>query len=103
MLAAYRRENLLIEIMFPITWGGVWDYPYPEAQALIRQMHELFGAAKLVWGSDMPNVERFCTYRQCLDYVRRYCTFFSADEMDAVLGGTMAELFGLKVAERVPA
>ena len=43
----------------------------------------------------MPNVERFCTYRQCLDYVRRYCTFFSAGEMDAVLGGTMAELFGL--------
>jgi hypothetical protein len=71
VLAAYRRENLLIEIMFPITWGGTWDYPYPEAQALIRQMRELFGAAKLVWGSDMPNVERFCTYRQSLDYVRR--------------------------------
>jgi hypothetical protein len=44
----------------------------------------------------MPNVERFCTYRQCLDYVRRHCTFFSAAEMDAVLGGTMAELFALK-------
>src|SRR6266566_5126486 len=80
VLAAYRRENLLIEIMFPITWGGTWDYPYPQAQALIRHMRELFGAAKLVWGSDMPNVERFCTYRQCLDYVRRYCTFFSAGE-----------------------
>ena len=36
VLAAYKRDNLLIEIMFPITWGGVWDYPYPEAQALIR-------------------------------------------------------------------
>ena len=23
--------------MFPITYGGVWDYPYPEAQALIEQ------------------------------------------------------------------
>ena len=29
VLAAYRRDNLLIEVMFPITWGGVWDYPYP--------------------------------------------------------------------------
>src|SRR6202011_4179884 len=97
VLAAYGQENLLIEIMFPITWGGTWDYPYPQAQALIRHMRELFGAAKLVWGSDLHNVERFCTYRQCLDYVRRYCTFFSAGEMDAVLGGTMAKLFGLKV------
>jgi len=96
VLAAYRRDNLLIEIMFPIAWGGVWDYPYPEAQHLIRQMRDLFGASRLVWGSDMPNVERFCTYRQSLDYVRRYCTFFSAGEMDAVLGGTMVELFGLK-------
>ena len=96
VLAAYRRDNLLIEIMFPVTWGGTWDYPYPEAQALIRHMRALFGAGKLVWGSDMPNVERFCTYRQSLDYVRRYCRFFSAGEMDAVLGGTMAQMFRLK-------
>jgi predicted TIM-barrel fold metal-dependent hydrolase len=95
VLAAYRRENLLIEIMFPITWGGVWDYPYPEAQELIHHMHELFGTAKLVWGSDMPNVERFCTYRQSLDYVRRYCTFLSSAEKDAVLGANVAQLFGL--------
>jgi predicted TIM-barrel fold metal-dependent hydrolase len=96
VLAAYRRENLLIEIMFPITWGGVWDYPYPEAQGLIRQMRELFGASRLVWGSDMPNVERVCTYRQSVDYVRRYCPFFSASEKDAVLGGNAAELLRLK-------
>jgi hypothetical protein len=34
--------------MFPISWGGVWDYPYPEAQELIRGMRDLFGASKLV-------------------------------------------------------
>jgi predicted TIM-barrel fold metal-dependent hydrolase len=96
VLDAYRHPNLLIEIMFPITWGGVWDYPYPEAQSLIRQMRELFGADRLVWGSDMPNVERFCTYTQCVDYVRRHCGFLTATEKDAILGGTMAELFRLK-------
>jgi predicted TIM-barrel fold metal-dependent hydrolase len=92
VLEAYRHPNLLIEIMFPITWGGVWEYPYPEAQALIRQMHDLFGAGKLVWGSDMPNVERFCTYTQCVDYVRRHCGFLTATEKDAILGGNMVEL-----------
>ncbi|HKS61046.1 MAG TPA: amidohydrolase family protein, partial [Xanthobacteraceae bacterium] len=95
VLAAYRRDNLLIEIMFPITWGGVWEYPYPEAQELTRQMRDLFGASKLVWGSDMPNVERFCTYRQSVDYVRRHCAFLSASEKDAVLGNNAAQLFGL--------
>jgi predicted TIM-barrel fold metal-dependent hydrolase len=95
VLDVYDRDNLLIEIMFPITWGGVWDYPYPEAQQLIRQMRDLFGASRLVWGSDMPNVERFCTYRQCVDYVRKHCGFLSAKEKDAVLGGNAAELLGL--------
>jgi predicted TIM-barrel fold metal-dependent hydrolase len=95
-LAVYRSENLLIEVMFPISWGGVWDYPYPEAQALVRGMRDLFGAGKLVWGSDMPNVERFCTYKQCVDYVRRHCTFLSQAEKDRVLGDNIASLFGLK-------
>ena len=58
--------------------GRGWDYPYPEAQALIRDFREKLGAEKMMWGSDMPNVERFCTYRQSLDYVRRYCDFLSA-------------------------
>ena len=95
-LAVYRRENLQLEVMFPISWGGVWDYPYPEAQELIRGMRDLFGAAKLVWGSDMPNVERFCTYRQCVDYVRKHCAFLSASEKDLILGDNAAELIGLK-------
>jgi predicted TIM-barrel fold metal-dependent hydrolase len=50
----------------PITWGGAWEYPYPQAQELVRGMRDLFDASKLVWGSDMPNVERFCTYTQSL-------------------------------------
>lgn len=95
VLAAYRHDNLLIELMFPITWGGAWEYPYAEAQGLVREMRDLFGAAKLIWGSDMPNVERFCTYRQSLDYVRRHCTFLSAGEKDAVLGGNLDAMLGV--------
>ncbi len=91
-LATYQRDNLQIEVMFPITWGGVWDYPYPEAQTLIRGLRDRFGAGKLMWGSDMPNVERFCTYRQCVDYVRKYCDFLTAGEKDRILGDNAAEL-----------
>jgi hypothetical protein len=36
VLSAYRRENLLIEVMFPITWGGVWDYPYARGSGADR-------------------------------------------------------------------
>jgi predicted TIM-barrel fold metal-dependent hydrolase len=94
-LTAYERDNLQIEIMFPISWGGVWDYPYPEAQQLIRGLRDTFGASKLIWGSDMPNVERFCTYRQCVDYVRKHCTFLSDEERELILGRNAADLIGL--------
>jgi len=94
VLAPYKRDNLQVEVMFPITWGGHWDYPYPEAQELIRGMRDLFGAGKLVWGSDMPNVERFCTYKQSLDYVKHYCSFLTSAEKDQILGRNAAELIG---------
>jgi hypothetical protein len=43
----------------------------------------------------MPNVERFCTYRQCVDYVRRHCAFLSASEKDLILGDNAAALLGI--------
>jgi hypothetical protein len=43
----------------------------------------------------MPNVERFCTYKQSIDYVRRYCPFLTAPEKDMILGGTMDRLLGI--------
>ena len=97
ILAIYRRDQLAMEVMFPISWGGQWDYPYPEAQILIRGMRDQFGTENLMWGSDMPNVERYCTYRQSLDFVRRYCTFLSASEMDAILGNNAARIYGIGV------
>ena len=101
VLAAYRNDNLWLEVMFPITWGGVWDYPYPEAQALVKDMRDTFGASKLIWGSDMPNVERFCTYTQSVDYVRRYCSFLNTEEKDKILGTNLDAM--LKISERLAA
>ncbi len=91
----YRHDNTQLELCYPISWGGTWDYPYPEAQSLIRDLRDKFGAGKLIWGSDMPNVERFCTYRQSIDYIRRHCDFLSAEELDRILGGNVKELVGI--------
>jgi predicted TIM-barrel fold metal-dependent hydrolase len=95
----YKRDNFLIEIMFPITWGGRWDYPYKEAQPLIRDLRDRFGAEKLIWGSDMPNVERFCTYQQSLDYVVRYCDFLTSGDMELILGINCVRLYNIPSKE----
>ena len=96
LAAVYRHDRLMLEVMFPITYGGAWDYPYPEAQALVESLRDQLGAEKLIWGSDMPNVERFCTYRQSLDYVRNYCPFLTSREKDLILGDNCAAFYDIK-------
>jgi predicted TIM-barrel fold metal-dependent hydrolase len=68
------------EVLYPIAWGGRMPYPYARAQLHFRQTYDRFGAGKLVWGSDMPNVGRYCTYRQALAYVWDGADFMAAED-----------------------
>ena len=89
-----RREQFLIEVLYPIHWGREHEYPYPELHPTIRTLYRRAGAERLIWGSDMPNLERNCTYRQGLDYLRRSLEgFASAHEVDRILGGNVVDLF----------
>jgi len=35
------------------------------------------GARRLIWGTDMPMVMRFWTYRQNVDFIGRYSEFLT--------------------------
>ena len=88
------RPNMHAEISFQAKWP---DYPYPEAQALIKRLCDEAGVEKLMWGSDMPFCGGFwCTYRQSMDYIRLHCDFLSQEEKDLILGGNVARLFGIE-------
>jgi predicted TIM-barrel fold metal-dependent hydrolase len=82
------------EVLYPIAWGGKTDFPYLRAQDHIRQVYDRFGPDRLIWGSDMPNVERYCTYRQALTYVQAYCDFLSGADREKILGRNVLSLFG---------
>ncbi len=87
------EPGVFLEVLFPILYGSSWDYPYAKARPILRQLHERLGAGKLIWGSDMPNVERNCTYAQSLNYLRHYCPFIPASDMDRILGGNASALY----------
>jgi predicted TIM-barrel fold metal-dependent hydrolase len=88
----WQRPNVFVEILFPmqvshpVPGGTIWDYPYQPVQPVIQQLYQKLGAEKLLWGSDMPNVERNCTYRQSLEYLTRYSTSIPAADMDKIIG-----------------
>jgi predicted TIM-barrel fold metal-dependent hydrolase len=96
-IEAGKHPNVYSELCYPITCGGVWEYPYRELWPYIRQLQEWFGPEKLVWGSDMPNVERFCTYKQSYQYLT-HCDFISEQDRDLILSRNAARLFGLEKA-----
>lgn len=68
--ALFRREQLLVEILYPIHWARDHEYPFPELRPALETLYRRLGRERLIWGSDIPNVERNCTYRQSLHYLR---------------------------------
>lgn len=84
------------EVLYPIAWGGKMDYPYMRARHHIRQVYDRFGPDRLVWGSDMPNVGRYCTYKQALTYVWDYCDFLSPTDRRKVFRDNTLSLFAGK-------
>lgn len=92
----FRASRAKLELLFPIALGNIWEYPYTELYPTIVQLVEMLGADRLIWGTDMPNVERFCTYRQTLDALRLHCQdILSEGEMAQIIGGTVAQVFGI--------
>jgi predicted TIM-barrel fold metal-dependent hydrolase len=95
-------SNALVEILIPIFQGAIWEYPYVEAQPVVRQYYERLGPDRLGWGSDMPNVERNCTYKQSLDYLRLHCDFIPPADMAKICGNNVATLFAGQSAAQQP-
>ena len=93
--ALLRREQFMIEVLYPISWGREHHYPFPELEVTIRTLLREAGAERLVWGSDMPNVLRHCTYAQSLDYLRTHLDAIGCDDSGAVLGGNVQRLFDI--------
>jgi predicted TIM-barrel fold metal-dependent hydrolase len=95
LTALMEQYPVYSEILYPISWGRRTDYPYVQARNHIRQIYDRFGADRLMWGSDMPNVERYCTYRQSLTYVSDYCDFISGEDREKIFRRNTLSLLGV--------
>jgi predicted TIM-barrel fold metal-dependent hydrolase len=96
-------RGLHLEVSFPVRIGDLFEYPYRETWPVLRAMVEHIGPSRLLWGTDMPFQNRFCTYRQSRAYIERHCTsFLSASDLAAIMGGTAARLLDLPRARLSP-
>lgn len=90
----FQASSAKLELLLPIALGDVWEYPFVELQPTIVQLVETLGADRLIWGTDMPNVERYCNYRQTLDAYRVHLQdVLSEADLAQLLGGSIADVF----------
>ena len=99
MWEPFRDSGIHLEVSFPIRIGDIFDYPYRECWPMLEAMVREIGADRLVWGTDMPFQNRFCTYRQSREYIEKYApAFLDASQIAAIMGGTAARLLDLPAA-----
>ncbi len=88
-----KERRLLLELTLPIVWGRWYEHPYSELVPLVRALFDAFGSESLVWGTDIPNIERYCTYRQARSYLPQTCAFLTEDDLNAILGENLRRFF----------
>ena len=93
--APFANSRLSLEVCFPVRLGDLFDFPYREVWPTLEEMVERIGADRLLWGTDMPFQNRFCTYRQSRQWIEKYCDFLSADDLGMIMGGTAARILGI--------
>ncbi len=91
----FEHHKLGLEVCFPVRIGDVYDYPYREVWTALEEMVERIGSDRLLWGTDMPFQNRFCTYRQSRDWIERYADFLSAEDLAALMGGTARRMLAI--------
>jgi len=103
LMKILRLPNAYFEVGYVLAYEN-WDnwkenyaYPYPLHTDVIKRVYDEIGAERLLWASDMPNIYRTCTYRQCLDLVGLHLDFLSEEEKALVLGENAARVFGISV------
>ena len=91
----FRNPKCHLEVSFPVRLGDLFDYPYRELWPTMEQMVQRIGSDQLLWGTDMPFQNRFCTYRQSRNWIGKYCGFLGRDELAKIMGGTAGRILGL--------
>ncbi len=91
----FANPNVNMEVCFPVRLGDLFDFPYRAVWPVLEQMIERIGSDHLLWGTDMPFQNRFCTYRQSRDWIEKYCAFLEPSDLAAIMGGTAARILGL--------
>ncbi len=94
----FENPNLCFEVCFPVRLGDIFDYPYGQVWPSLQAMVERIGPDQLMYGTDMPFQNRFCTYRQSRYWLERHfapSVGLSDGDLALIMGGTATRVLGI--------
>lgn len=103
VLASAREPNILVKVSgFHYHSARGWDFAYDDVRPVFERIFTAYGPRRLCWGSDFPAARHFLTYTQSLEMVRSYADFLAKEDLDLVLGGTLAHVLETRRPVPVP-
>ena len=100
-IALAQHEHVMIE-MGGITWlYNAEFYPFPSAIRAIREVTDIAGADKLMWGSDYPRTITAITYRMSYDFILKSSELSDSDKR-LILGENAQRFYGFNTLPDLP-
>ena len=94
-----RYDNICLKLS-DVAGRSSQDFPYRDVHPFIEKLLGAFGAERMVWGTGYPGHHRlkhnWPTLDQELRLVREGLPFLTDAQQERILGGTAAEIWGLK-------
>ena len=69
-------------------------YPFRNLHEPIRRLIEAFGPRRCFWGTDLTRLRGRVPYRQCVTMFTEEMTFLTSDDLEWIMGRSLAECLG---------
>jgi len=92
LIALKRHPKLFVKVSH--TWQlSKQQYPWLDAQELVKRLHASFGPERLMWATDWPVCLPHATYEQTLRVVRDDMPFLNAEDKHWMLSKTVERVW----------
>jgi L-fuconolactonase len=89
-LSRYPRLYLKLSHLAVYSQAG---FPWPDTHALMQRVLQVYGAPRVMWGSDWPFSLATNTFAQSIAYVRDELKFLTQEDKEWILGRTALQIW----------
>ncbi len=93
-------ENVYCKISGLVTEAHWINWNYADFVPYLNAVFEIFGASRIVFGSDWPVCELAGGYGKTMELINRYLLTLTDSEQSQVWGGNAKKFYGLKDSEQ---